>query len=109
MGLFEGLSLEAFVERALPVISKHWPGLRAAGEEALRERVTRIARRALAEGMQTEGELLRWVNVAFVLGDGFADDPKLPEVRAVLASALPAISKLEALARIALREARRRG
>jgi hypothetical protein len=100
--------LDAFVEDALAAVARHWPQVyRATEEGALRTRIRRNVRRALDVGLTTEGELLRYLNVALALGDDFLE--QVPAAGTVLTDLRTPPEKLEEWVRLATRELRRRG
>jgi hypothetical protein len=105
--VFEEERIDAFVARAMGEVVQHWPLLlETLGEAALRERLRQGTRRAMDLGLETEGQLLRYLNVGFALGDDFTDT--LPEARAILEGPLSPAEKLEGWVQLAARELRRR-
>ncbi|HEX8695895.1 MAG TPA: hypothetical protein VF746_25995 [Longimicrobium sp.] len=97
---------ERFVRGALEKLRKHWPGaFRELGEAAARARVERAVAEAEGFGIRAEADVLRFVNLAFALGDGFAADPRRPWARALLAdTALTPTERLDRLVELALDE-----
>lgn len=72
MHVFEDIQLERFVSHAYGVVRRHWRRqAEAAGETATRARLRRLARQGRALGLVSVQDGLRFVNVAFALGDDF--------------------------------------
>ncbi|MFP2929092.1 hypothetical protein ACLESO_28605 [Pyxidicoccus sp. 3LG] len=99
----------AFIDVAVGQVVRHWPAVsESLSSEALRAHVERVVEAGAALGLDTEGELLRYVNVALALGDGSFREAVHPEAAAIEAGAWTPRQKLEKLVGLARRELRRR-
>jgi len=72
-------SLERFVDVVAVHLRQHFPlECRAMGEPLVREKVRQGIASASRHDVRIQQDVCRYVVLAFVLGDGFDADPKLP-------------------------------
>lgn len=90
------LGQSRFVERLRPILREHCTmATEGQDDAALDSRILALARRAERWGLVDEQSAALFVATGFQLGDGF--DERLPAMRQVLGSDLPAHSKAQAL------------
>jgi hypothetical protein len=93
----------AFEQRAADHLARFFPHL---PEGAVGRLLLARARRGIQEaslyGIESERDLLRWLNVAAALGEDFAQNPKYPWAARILASPLSPSSRVERLSQTAL-------
>jgi hypothetical protein len=100
---------DAFVDAAVGEVARHWPAVPASMPAAeLRAHVERVIHAGRALGLDTQGELLRYLNVALALGAGTFREALPPEAAAIEASPWTPKQKLEKLVGLARRELMRR-
>ncbi|MFP2908328.1 hypothetical protein ACLESD_25405 [Pyxidicoccus sp. 3LFB2] len=76
---------EAFIDRLVVQLRKHWASECAGLEDALlRERIGAAIDRAAKYELRAGVEVARYVNVTMALGPGFDEDPRYPWARAIL-------------------------
>lgn len=74
-----------FLARLRRHVETHFPdAVRGLGREGLRRTLTERLRRGRHHGFETERDLVKWVNLTFVLGEGFDRDPELPWAARIL-------------------------
>jgi hypothetical protein len=77
--VFTDALVEQWIERALPLVRKHWPGLYArTGEDAMRARVREAVLDARSEGITASGDALHYLNLTLLLGDKFTTNGQHP-------------------------------
>jgi hypothetical protein len=85
-----------FVEQVTACLHRRWPHACAElGDERVRASVRQAIDRCVRLGIDTERDVVRFVNVMYFLGHGFDTDPSLPWAREILAR--PGISGTERL------------
>lgn len=78
-GVFRERLQDVFVRQAAAALCMHWPNACAElGQEALQERVRLEIEEAAKFGFVLKADVLRYINLTFALGTGFATDPKFP-------------------------------
>ncbi|WP_164017518.1 hypothetical protein [Pyxidicoccus trucidator] len=76
---------EAFIDRLVAQLRKHWSEeCEALEDAALRERVGDAIDRAAKYELRAEVDMARYVNVTLALGPAFDEDPRYPWARAIL-------------------------
>jgi hypothetical protein len=79
---------KVFETRMVAHLRQHFPGpCEALDHEGLRERIRFGIARARRHGFTSQKDHCRFVDLMFVLGDRFDEDPQLPWVSAILADA----------------------
>jgi len=94
---------QVFERRASDHLASFFPDLpECADRRQLLARVRRGVEEARLYGIESERDLLRWLNVAAALGEDFAENPRYPWAARVLSSPLSPSSKMERLSKTAL-------
>lgn len=76
---------QLFRERMLPHLKRYFAGdCKRLGDEQIRVVIDNGVVGARSHGFETRGEVCRYVNLMFMLGSGFDDDPQLPWVSHIL-------------------------
>lgn len=71
--------LRKFEDRAYQSLQRHWPDdVAARGEPAARESIRTGIERAKTYGIETERDVLSYINLMYLYGDGFDQDPRVP-------------------------------
>jgi len=92
-----------FEQRAADHLARSFPHLPESGDQRqLRARVRRGMEEASLYGIESERDLLRWLNVGAALGEDFAANPRYPWAARILSSPLSPSSMAERLSQTAL-------
>jgi hypothetical protein len=91
VGALRRAAERAFEARMIAHLREHFPAACAGLDDgALRERVRLGTARARRHGFEAEADHCRFIDLMFVLGEHFDEDPRLPWVAAILADAADA-------------------
>lgn len=96
--VFSGVLEESWVNQAIELIRKHWPGVhRQASPQALREQVARTLEASRAAGITAADDAFRYLNLTLLLGDDFAEGDKYPWAAHILRAPIAGPAKIALL------------